>query len=94
MTTYGILIISVAVPLLVAFLGRPGWWASVGLVVTFLVARLVANFVSNRSVARAYDSGRCTRCGYDTRTNVERCPECGDDLVSQASRHWRRRFGF
>ncbi len=94
MTTYGILLISVAAPLLVAFMGRQGVWLSLGLVAAFLVAHGVSNYLDSRSRARAYERGRCTRCGYDTRTNTGRCPECGDDLMSQATSHWRRRFGF
>lgn len=47
----------------------------------------------NNVAGRRYEQHRCMRCGYDIRFNIDRCPECGDDLVEQAKRFWKGRVG-
>ena len=89
MGVYGLALVTVAVPFLVFGLGRPGVYASGVLVTLFLLACAVAGFVERRRAARAFEHGRCTRCGYDTRASSGRCPECGDELISHAADYWR-----
>jgi hypothetical protein len=89
MDTYALAFITVAAPFLIFALGRPGLWAAGGLVAMFLVARAVSHLVSRRRSLRAFEMGRCIRCGYDTRASSGRCPECGDELISHAAAYWR-----
>ena len=46
----------------------------------------------NQRARHLYEREQCTRCGYDIRFNVGRCPECGDDLTHQAVRYWSTRI--
>lgn len=89
MTVYGLAFVTVAAPFLIFGFGRPGLFASAGLVVLFLMSHAVVEFVSHRRARRAFERGRCTRCGYDTRASSGRCPECGDELASHAAKYWR-----
>ena len=89
MTTYALAFVIVAGPFLVFALGRPGMWAAALPVVLFLLAEACARFVEHRRSLRAFEHGRCARCGYDTRANAGRCPECGDELMSHATAYWR-----
>jgi hypothetical protein len=89
MDTYGLLFITVATPFLVFALGRPGIWASGGMIALFLLARGICHVVSHQRSLRAFERGHCIRCGYDTRASSGRCPECGDELISHASTYWR-----
>lgn len=89
MIVYGLVLITVAAPFLVFGLGRPGVWASAGLVVSFLATQAMANLVVRRRSRRAFERGRCVQCGYDIRANSGRCPECGDELISHAAEYWR-----
>ena len=86
---YGLALISVVVPFLVFGFGRRGAWASAALVGLFLVAYGVGAALARRRTRRAFEVGRCTRCGYDTRASSGRCPECGDELISHAAEYWR-----
>jgi hypothetical protein len=89
METYGLVFITVAAPFLIFALGRPGVWATGGLVALFLLARVVSNALSYRRSLRDFERGRCVRCGYDTRASSGRCPECGDELIAHAATYWR-----
>ena len=93
LTTYGLVLITVAAPMLVLKLGRPGAWAAVAMCGALLVAHAIGILTGSRRALRDYELGRCTRCGYDVRSSTRRCPECGDELVSQSKRYWKRRFG-
>ena len=86
---YGLALITVAVPFLVFGFGRPGVLASVVLVSVFLLTQAVSRLVERRRSLRAFEKGRCARCGYDTRASSGRCPECGDELMSRAAEYWR-----
>ena len=90
MAVYGLALITVAVPFLVFGWGRPGVLASVGLVAVFLVTQAFSRLVERRRSRRAFEKGRCARCGYDTRASSGRCPECGDELMSRAAQYWRQ----
>ena len=92
MTTYALLVITVGAPLLVLSMGRAGAWLAAALVAVFLAAHAALNAAGARRTLREYERGRCTRCGYDTRGSTRRCPECGDELVSQAVQYWKGRF--
>jgi hypothetical protein len=93
MTTYGLVLVSVVSPVLVFWGGPAGAWCAAGLVAVVLFVHAIEIGVWRGRATRAYDRGRCTRCGYDTRANAGRCPECGDELIAQAARYWRSRFG-
>ena len=89
MTTYGLVFITVAAPFLMFALGKPGVWATAGLVAALLVAHAAAQLVARYRSLRDFERGRCVRCGYDCRANAGRCPECGDELMSHATVYWR-----
>ena len=89
MTVYGLALVTVLVPFLVFGFGRPGVWASAALVAALLVAHAAGEYLARRRARRAFEGGRCTRCGYDTRASSGRCPECGDELISHAAEYWR-----
>lgn len=89
MMVYGLVLVTVAAPFLVFGLGRPGMWASAGLVVLFLATQAASTLVGRHRSRRAFERGRCVRCDYDTRANSGRCPECGDELISHAAEYWR-----
>jgi hypothetical protein len=93
MTTYGVLLVSVVSPVLVFWGGSTGAWCALGLVTLLLVVHAIQLGMRRGQATRAYERGVCTRCGYDTRANAGRCPECGDELLNQAARYWRSRFG-
>ena len=90
MTVYALALVTVLAPFLVFGFGRPGVWASAGLVGLVLIVHAAGEFVARRRSRRAFEGGRCVRCGYDARANAGRCPECGDDLISHAADYWRR----
>jgi hypothetical protein len=48
----------------------------------FAVAMIVMRW-NNRKIGRRR-LGLCTRCGYDLRATLERCPECGTPVVGQS----------
>jgi hypothetical protein len=93
MTTYGVLLVSVVSPVLVFWGGSAGAWCAAGLVSLLLVVHAIQLWMRRGQATRDYERGVCTRCGYDTRANAGRCPECGDELFTQAARYWRSRFG-
>ena len=63
MTVYGLALVTVLVPFLVFGFGRPGAWAAAGLVGLVLVAHGVGEFIARRRSRRAFEGGRCVRCG-------------------------------
>ena len=89
MTTYGLALVTVAVPFLVFGFGTRGAYLSGVLVAGFLLTCGIAEFISRRRARSDFEHGRCPRCGYDTRANAGRCPECGDDLTAHAAEYWR-----
>jgi hypothetical protein len=93
MTLYALLLVTIVAPALVFALGRVGAWWALALIALLFVTHALEIALTRRRTLRAYDRGRCTRCGYDTRANAGRCPECGDELRAQAAHYWRSRFG-
>ena len=89
MTVYGLVFITVAAPFLIFGFGRPGVYASAGLVGAFLITHALAALLDYWRFRRDFERGRCTRCGYDTRASSGRCPECGDELNTHAQEYWR-----
>lgn len=54
-------------------------WIVLGPLLWMVVERMLGEWQTSRLAERLerFDSGRCTRCGYDLRASRERCPECG-----------------
>ena len=62
------------------FTGRPTTWAYFAAYWPLMLLTSVYPIVwlvGWRSRHRRFNSGRCTRCGYDVRATPDRCPECG-----------------
>lgn len=54
------------------------WLAMIGWCVILVVR--ANRYWSERERYNWWLEGRCLRCGYDVRSNIARCPECGARL--------------
>jgi hypothetical protein len=69
-------------------LGWGGICMAVPLAVAAGLATLSLRRRSRIMLRRNYEAGRCLKCGYDVRTNLTHCSECGDELIPQVQRYY------
>jgi len=57
-------------------------------VIVLLVVVVRVRAAGRRRISGRYAAGLCMKCGYDIRATINKCPECGEDLVDQGIRYW------
>jgi hypothetical protein len=57
-------------------------------VIALLLVVVRVRAANRRRISGRYANGLCMKCGYDIRATINKCPECGEDLVDQGIRYW------